>query len=393
MAYLCPLCKQSVSKAAYDKIIAIWTKTQRLQEDMKRDLNEREAKLKQQYAKKVAKTVLQKTKSFTKQLSKERQLLVRATKNAAARIERIKHQTARQERKRVTKELKTESKQKLKQAEFNARVNAEKKSQKKIDRLEYSQSSFVKQMGALNKNLADLRVRNRELEKELARRTTPQVEGLLYEGNLVAALKKQFPEDLLEHTGKVGDIVHTIRHKDHVVGKILYECKRVRKFKSDHLKQAAEAKLARKADYGILVTTAQKKGHQGFSSEKGILIVHPAGVLALVSLLRESLIKIANLKLTQAQRDVAVQKTIEYVESAEFKNGLDAIIEETRSLYAELSQERKEHVKVWEKRWKAYKKMFEEATKLQQKTAALLAGKELAALVREVYPDLSKAEQ
>jgi len=64
------------------------------------------------------------------------------------------------------------------------------------------------------------------LQNQLKKQTTPQVEGLLYEDKLLEALQNQFPDDKFQHTGKGGDIIQSIIHKNNPVGIIVYECKK-----------------------------------------------------------------------------------------------------------------------------------------------------------------------
>jgi hypothetical protein len=209
------------------------------------------------------------------------------------------------------------------------------------------------------------------LETQLKKETTPQIEGLLYEDNLLEALKREFPEDKFEHPGKGGDIIQFSIHNQKQCGIIVYECKRVGQWQTAHAEQAAQAKLQRKADFAILVTNASKKGGGGFFLEKGVVVVHPGGALAIASILREQIIKIAHMKLTQAQREEAIEKTFEYLRGPEFKNSLDIVIRKTIEMYEELRKECQDHVKVWKKRYDTLKIVHSNSVQVQTKTAAV----------------------
>lgn len=162
--------------------------------------------------------------------------------------------------------------------------------------------------------------------------------------------------------------------KSHI-GTIVYECKRVKHFQKKHIKQATDAKLKRNADFAILVTNATKRDYKGFGSEKGILIVHPAGILSLADFVRKQLVIIDDLKLTKAQRNEAIEKTVRFIESAEFKNKLEAIIQETLELFELLRNEFKEHMKIWKSRYESYRKIHQQTTAVKDKTHDLLSGK------------------
>src|SRR5207245_606383 len=63
--------------------------------------------------------------------------------------------------------------------------------------------------------------RIRKLEEEnkmLKKHTSPQEIGLADEGKLVTRLRKEFPEDFIEHKGKGGDVLHHVNFKGTVTG-------------------------------------------------------------------------------------------------------------------------------------------------------------------------------
>jgi hypothetical protein len=239
----------------------------------------------------------------------------------------------------------------------------------------------------------DQQNRIKELEEQIKKQTTPQIEGLLYEEELIRELKKHFPADIFDHAGKKGDVIHHILDKDGVeIGKIVYECKRVKKYDKKYIAQAFEAKQIRKADFAILVTTVMKPNTQGFFAERGILIVHPAGVVSLVSILRDQVVKIAQMKLGQQERDAAIKQTLKYLQSPEFTNSIEAITEEAINSYRELNNEVKKHLESWRRRYLSYVKIYDEAIKIKDTTATALSGGDAKASVENTtFPELQRA--
>ncbi len=214
----------------------------------------------------------------------------------------------------------------------------------------------------------------RELEKQLRRQTTPQIEGLLSEDILLKELKKRFPQDKFLHTGKGGDILHELMQNGQPAGLIVYECKRVKHYSASHVQQTLDAKKKRKADFALLVTNAMKKGTQGFFTERGVVIVHPAGLLPFVSILRGQMMHIAEMKLGQRERDKAIKMTLEYLEGPQFANSMDAIVEESIKLYRDLLDEVEKHIATWKRRYSSYNKVHEEALSVKGTSKALLSG-------------------
>ncbi len=140
---------------------------------------------------------------------------------------------------------------------------------------------------------------------------------------MLAALQDKFPLDRFEHTGKGGDIVHYIKDSGKEVGIIVYELKRVSNFSNSHIQQTLAAKQTRNADYAILVTNAKRsKNDFGFSVAKGVIIIHPAAAMTIIAILREQLITISKLKLSNKQRDEATRAVLDYIHSPAFKNSI-----------------------------------------------------------------------
>ena len=70
-----------------------------------------------------------------------------------------------------------------------------------------------------NKRLMSRIQKLEEERKMLKKHTSPQEIGLADEGVLVKKLKKEFPEDRIEHAGKGGDVLHfVLLSKEEVMG-------------------------------------------------------------------------------------------------------------------------------------------------------------------------------
>ncbi|MCJ7505563.1 hypothetical protein MUP05_03705 [Candidatus Bathyarchaeota archaeon] len=243
--------------------------------------------------------------------------------------------------------------------------------------------------------LRGVREELKELKGQLKKETTSQIEGLLYEKKLANALRKRFREDKVECQVKGTDVLQYVIQNSEQAGVLVYECKRVKHYLASHVKQAARAKEKMKADFAILVTNAMKKTTQGFFTERGVLVVHSAGVLYLTSVLREQIIRIAEMKLGPSQRNEAVKLTLEYLQGPEFSNSLDAIMQEAIATYNELKDEVRKHVASWKKRLASYRKIHDEALKVKSTTKALLSGQpEYRKLIRtETLPALPELPQ
>ncbi|MFA5145364.1 MAG: DUF2130 domain-containing protein [Candidatus Omnitrophota bacterium] len=385
MEFNCPLCKQPVTEELYGKITGIW-KEQKVAEkkfkqkekelikqqkaDKKQLLDERR-KLKAEQKVVIEQKIAEKTKKHSLELEKIRSEKDKIKEQADKKILAAVRAAEMKTRKEINKDLKS----KIDESVTKQVAKSTAKVQKDLLRKDRTIDATRKQMSTLQEQNSKQQQRITNLETQLKKETTPQIEGLLYEDNLLEALKKEFPEDKFEHPGKGGDIIQFTIHNQKQCGIIVYECKKVGQWQIAHAEQAAQAKLQRKADFAILVTNASKKGGGGFFLEKGVVVVHPGGALAIASILREQIVKIAQMKLTQAQREEAIEKTFEYLRGPEFKNSLDIVIRKTIEMYEELKKECQDHVKLWKKRYDTLKIVHSNSVQVQTKTVALISGK------------------
>lgn len=381
--FQCPLCNQPVPLSLYKKITGIWGERQKILKELKEKrlkLAEEKRTLLNDFKKKkselIYSTIERENRRFDAKLKKIKSKEELTKKHFSMKLEKaikLGHKQGEKEQKGVFKQEKIALRISLREEA----QNAVKKQVKTIERQKGYMRNYLGQIKSLRTQSSDKERRIKELELELKRQTTPQIEGLLYETTLIKELEKMFgPEgDKFEHTGKGGDIVHHILFDGADIGIIVYECKRVKKWDKAYLLQTLRAKEKRRANYGILVTNTMKKGTQGFSIEKGVIIVHPAGVLALVGMLREQIKKMASMKLSQKEREKAIKLTLEYIEGPEFNNSLGALISESKNLYDELKSEVNMHWSIWKKRYEHYKRIYEQSELIESTTKSRLSGK------------------
>jgi len=384
--YFCPLCKQNVSQALYDRITGVWEEKEKrlavLREREKR-LLDKEKNMRKQFLDDTKRIAEAEKKRYGTQLEKREAEWARARekerlamKKKVEAIEKQEKAKSRETERTLKARFQNEAEQSLaKERKSLAKQGVALQRQEKIQMNKYRKLN--EQYNSLqNKSKNDQEKASKKiasLEEQLRKDRTPQVLGLLEEGAFLERLRSSFPSDEFEHPGKGGDIIHRIMDRNKEIGLIVYELKKVSCFQNGHITQTFEAKNGRNADYGILVTNAKRsKEDFGFSVAKGVIIIHPAGALVLVNILREHLISIARLKLSTEKKKKAVQAVLDYIQGPVFKNGIGAIIEDTKELYLSLTQEVKEHIRNWEKRFNKYRNIHAEAQQIDMRVVRLL---------------------
>lgn len=204
--------------------------------------------------------------------------------------------------------------------------------------------------------------------------TTPQTDGLEFEGKLTARLRREFPEDEILQKGKGGDILHTVRSGKKAAGVIIYECKRTPRIESSHVTQAHAAKESRQADFAVLVTTARKKGFSGFAEMGGVWVASPLAAIPLASLLREHLIEMLKAKITGEKRAVIAQQLMRYIDSPEFRNPIEAMLRRASKLQEMVKKEARDHGRIWQERWTHYQTIHWSVAQVQANLRLVLNG-------------------
>jgi hypothetical protein len=226
-----------------------------------------------------------------------------------------------------------------------------KKTKNKMLQLEYSLKVSADKYEKANDEIKILKV---QIEQGI----TPQIEGLLEEKRLLAKLKELFPRDKFEHPGKGGDIIQTVIDQGLQIGKIVYECKKVKKFDNKHVAQAHRARRQRNADFAILVTNAFPYKKQHYFVENTVFVISPVSLECIIYTLRESLLKIAVLKISNEAKEKAVQKVYEYLSSQEYNNKINDVAIHLLSLGKDLKAEIASHYRGWERRYSIYCALF-----------------------------------
>lgn len=274
----------------------------------------------------------------------------------------LKIHEAREEHLRQQEESLKRRERELPKRIEEARRQAQQQEKKRAERL----------MAGWKTKVKTLEERIRQLEKG----STPQTEGLEFEEKLAARLKREFPEDDIQHKGKGGDILHSVKLEKKTAGIIIYECKRTSKILSQHIQQAYEAKQSREADFAVLVTTGQKRGFSGLAQMNGVLVVSPLGTIPLAALLRGHLIEMMREKITKEKRAAIAQQLMKYITSPLFKNPIEEVIQLTSELQDMIKDEAREHFKMWQKRWDHYQTIHWDSTQINNNLQLVLHGKE-----------------
>lgn len=369
-SFNCPVCGKALTEREFDSALGLWEEKQehikhleieqkklRLKEvEIKKTLITERKKIKQQqlFYKNEA---LKKEKKFKSDYERLRD----ETKKALSEQIKKSAQHLKNQKKLLEKNFESKLKENIKKGiesgiekqtkEFKKQENEFKKTKNKMSQLENSLKVSAKKYEQASEEI-------KKLKDQIEKGITPQIEGLLEESVLLKKLKELFPSNKFEHPGKGGDIIQYIVEQEKIIGSIVYECKKVKSFNKNHVTQAQEARRIRKADFAILVTNSFPSKKQYYFVEKNVFVINPISLEPITFTLRESIVKIAILRMTNEAKEKAVQKVYDYLSSQDYNNKMNDVASQLIDLASDLKIEIKSHRDRWEKRYKIYKNVF-----------------------------------
>lgn len=328
--YLCPLCASILTREKWIKITGQWEENRRLIEANKKELEK-------------------------------------------ARKEKIEYQ------KRADIEKRKVAREAAKQAEIKGIAKGVNKEKGERVRMTKMWDKTRKERDLANKKVA-------ELEKQVKEGKTPQRSGFDYEKEVQKLLSDTFPDDKVESTGKMGDVLQQVMLNAEIAGNILYECKKTDKYSNEFIREILRHQEFAKADYAVIVTHAQKKDKSKFFLEGKVIVIDPIGLLDLAVFLRISLIEMHKMKLTKEETKQKGIEILRYMQAGNFKNFMVGNIEQARKAYNLLIKEIDDHKKNWGERLKIYYTIHQNTQSVRRSIGEILTSRKIGEGELESFP-------
>ncbi len=384
--FICPVCGKPLSQNEYYNALGLWEEKQehiKHLEAEQRRLRE-QAKKNQEKVDAERKRLREKERAFNAE-----QVKLRAqTKKALGEQARKTQQLIKKERALAKKNLKDQrvrlakSLQRGLQAKIETGIEKGVKQQRaRLKKQEGELQKTNNKMKQLKRSLdlsaekyQQANIEIKKLKEQIGKGITPQIEGLLEEHILLAKLRELFPKDKFDHPGKGGDIIQHVIEQGQEIGKIVYECKKVKHYDKKFVEQAKTARRIHEADFAVLVTNAFPSKKQYYFVEKTVFVISPINLEPITQTLRESLVKIHMLRMSNAARSRAVQKVYDYLSSNQYSNKVNDMANQLLDLGKELKIEMHSHRRVWEKRYRIYSTLFNDIGVIDNKLRSLIKG-------------------
>lgn len=224
---------------------------------------------------------------------------------------------------------------------------------------------------------------NKKLAEEMKRKAeqgSMQLQGEVQELALEKLLAEVYPFDNIEEVSKGvrgADCIQTvINSMQQECGSIVYESKRTKNFSNDWIEKLKQDQIACKADIAVLVTQAMPKDMDRFGEMDGVWVCGFHEVRSVSFVLRQMLLSIDSVKVSQENRGDKMELLYNYLTSNEFSQNVNQIVENYDKMDKQLRSEKVAMMKIWKQREK-------QIWVVQENIAALfgsirgIAGKEL----------------
>ena len=197
--------------------------------------------------------------------------------------------------------------------------------------------------------------------KRKAHQGSMQTQGEVLELDLESLLRSQFPIDEIEPVPKGikgADIMQKIRDRSgRYCGTIVWESKHTKAWNDGWLSKLKDDQREVKAEIAVLVTETLPKGVESFAHVEGVWVTSYLLSIALASVLRTSLIELAQHKLSIVGKSEKMEVLYNYLSGPEFRQRIEAIVESFKSMKEDLDQEKRAMMKIWAKREKQIEKI------------------------------------
>jgi hypothetical protein len=191
-----------------------------------------------------------------------------------------------------------------------------------------------------------------DMQRQLQKRTADE-HGEGAELELYEVLKGAFEDDKIRRVQKGtpgADIVHEVILNGKLCGKIVYDSKNRNRWATEYVTKLRQDQIAEKADHAILSSNKFPAEKNQLHLQEHVIIACPARVLVLAHILRNQIVQMHELRISNEARDDKMAELYNFITSERCGQLLDSIETLIRKLEKIEVDEEKAHRAVWTKR-------------------------------------------
>jgi hypothetical protein len=342
----CPWCGSPISHARF---VEIETK---IREQEHKKLAEAEAALRKRLEEKFIRD-LETQKRAAEKLAKEEaeKLVAKAASERNLALEKLKQAEAREAS--VRKQAQEEAERKLTAVLEQAERQRQKElNQQRLILEKAKDQDLLKQQAEFNRKSEALQKKMLEMDRQLQRKTANEL-GEGAEVDLYEVLRETFTSDQITRTpkGQPGaDILHEVMYKGESCGRIIIDSKNRQGWQNTYVTKLRQDQTEAGAEQAILATTVFPGGKKELCVESDVIVVNPARVVYIVSLLRQAMVTMHIRGLSIKERTGKMNQLYKFITSEGYTQRVREATKLTGDILELDVHEKNDHDNVWRKR-------------------------------------------
>lgn len=202
--------------------------------------------------------------------------------------------------------------------------------------------------------------------KRKAEQGSMQSQGEILELEIERLLQESFPiDDIIEVKKGVNgaDCMQIVKSQNgKQAGIIAFESKRTKTFSDQWISKLKGDMRLHKADEGVIVTEVMPKDMTSFGKRDGIWICKFEEVGALTHVLRHTMLRVNEIKISNEGKGEKMQVLYDYLISNEFKQQMEAIVNGYVNMRNQIDTEKRSMKRQWKEREKQLDMIIDGAT-------------------------------
>jgi hypothetical protein len=193
-----------------------------------------------------------------------------------------------------------------------------------------------------------------DMQRKLEGKTAHEL-GEGSEIDLFDALRAAFETDRIQRVPKGvngADVIHEVIHNGRVCGKIIYDAKNRDAWQNGFAIKLKADKLAQGADFAILSSNKFPKDKAHVHNQDGVIVASPARVLAIVEILRDQLVRMLELRVSNEARGTKMEDLYAFITSEHCRQLIEQVEAQAGKMLELDGKEQEAHRRLWDARKK-----------------------------------------
>jgi hypothetical protein len=207
---------------------------------------------------------------------------------------------------------------------------------------------------AANAKVLKLQSELADMQRKLEGKTANEL-GEGSEVDLFEQLRSAFEGDRIQRVPKGvngADVIHEVIHNGKVCGKIIYDAKNRDAWQNGFAAKLKSDKLTQGADFAILSSNKFPKDKAHLHNQDGVIVANPARVLAVVEILRDQLVRMLELRVSNEARGTKMEDLYAFITSEHCRQLIEQVEAQAGKMLDLDTKEQEAHRRLWDQRKK-----------------------------------------